>query len=310
MSKPSSSQSSAAAARNPIDPRTEGPIGLNESDPDFLANLGRRVRQARVERGMARSALSRAADVSERYLAQLESGEGNASVVLLRRIAAALGVRIADLLDSGEPVTEQLLIQRFLSSLPPKRLEEVLRRLTQDFGQEEAVRKKRITLIGLRGAGKTTLGAALAKSMRRPLVELDKEIEREAGISLSEVFLLYGQAGYRRIERRCLERVINSQEDIVLTVGGGIVSEPETYNLLLLNCYTVWIKAAPEEHMARVVAQGDLRPMAGHAEAMEDLRNILTARESLYGKADAVVDTSGCSIDNSLAALRQVIATG
>jgi XRE family aerobic/anaerobic benzoate catabolism transcriptional regulator len=286
------------------------PIGLNESDPDFLANLGRRVRQARVERGMARTALSRAADVSERYLAQLESGEGNASVVLLRRIAIALGVRITDLLDSGEPVTEQRLIQRFLSSLPPKRLEEVLRRLTQDFGQEEAVRRKRITLIGLRGAGKTTLGAALAKSMRRPLLELDEEIEREAGISLSEVFLLYGQAGYRRIERRCLERVINSQEDIVLTVGGGIVSEPETYNLLLLNCYTVWVKAAPEEHMARVVAQGDMRPMAGHAGAMEDLRNILVAREPLYGKADAVVDTSGAAAETSFAALQRAVAAG
>jgi XRE family aerobic/anaerobic benzoate catabolism transcriptional regulator len=164
-------------------------------------------------------------------------------------------------------------------------------------------------LVGLRGAGKTTLGAALAKALRRPLVELDKEIEREAGISLSEVFLLYGQAGYRRIELRCLERMIGSQEDIVLTVGGGVVSEPETYNLLLLNCFTVWIKAAPEEHMARVVAQGDMRPMAGHAEAMEDLRNILTAREPLYGKADAVVDTSGCSVEKSFAALQKAVAS-
>jgi XRE family transcriptional regulator, aerobic/anaerobic benzoate catabolism transcriptional regulator len=308
MRKLSTGHPSETGTPNPANAGTEGPIGLSDSDPDFLANLGRRVRQARMERGMARTALSRTADVSERYLAQLEAGEGNASIVLLRRIAVALGVRIADLLDSGEPVTEQRLIQRFLSSLPPQRLEEVLRRLTQDFGQEEAVRRKRITLIGLRGAGKTTLGAALAKSMRRPLVELDKEIEREAGISLSEVFLLYGQAGYRRIERRCLERVINSQEDIVLTVGGGIVSEPETFNLLLLNCYTVWVKAAPEEHMERVVAQGDMRPMAGHAEAMEDLRNILVAREPLYGKADAVVDTSGAKFETSLAALRRIIA--
>jgi len=310
MGKSSSNQSSEIRSTNRSDAAAEGPIGLNESDPDFLANLGRRVRQARVERGMARTALSRAADVSERYLAQLESGEGNASVVLLRRIAVALGVRIADLLDSGEPVGEQRLIQRFLSSLPPQRLEEVLRRLTQDFGQEEAVRRKRITLLGLRGAGKTTLGAALAKALRRPLVELDREIEREAGISLSEVFLLYGQAGYRRIERRCLERVINSQEDIVLTVGGGIVSEPDTYNLLLLNCYTVWVRAAPEEHMARVVAQGDMRPMTGHAEAMEDLRNILLAREPLYGKADAVIDTSGVTVETSFAALQRALAAG
>jgi XRE family aerobic/anaerobic benzoate catabolism transcriptional regulator len=286
----------------------DGPIALSESDPAFLASLGRRVREAREQRGMARKVLSRVANVSERYLAQLEAGEGNASVILLRRVAVALGVQLPDLLDSGEPVAEQRLIRRFLGSLPPKRLEEVLHRLTQDFGQEEAVRRKRITLVGLRGAGKTTLGAALAKKLRRPLIELDKEIEREAGISLSEVFLLYGQAGYRRIERRCLERMINSQEDMVLTVGGGIVSEAETYNLLLLNCFTVWIKAAPEEHMARVVAQGDMRPMAGHAEAMEDLRNILAARESLYGKADAVVDTSGSPVEKSFATLLRTVA--
>jgi XRE family aerobic/anaerobic benzoate catabolism transcriptional regulator len=129
-------------------------------------------------------------------------------------------------------------------------------------------------------------------------------------MTLSEVFSLYGHAAYRRLERRCLERMINSQEDMVLTVGGGIVSESETYNLLLLNCFTVWVKAAPEEHMARVVAQGDMRPMAGHAEAMEDLRSILTSRESLYSKADAVIDTTGCTIEKSLAALRKVAAAG
>jgi XRE family aerobic/anaerobic benzoate catabolism transcriptional regulator len=288
----------------------QAPIAVGESDATFLASLGRRVREARQQRGMARKVLSQTADVSERYLAQLEGGTGNASIILLRRIAAALGLQLTDLVDTDESPAEQRLIRRFLDSLPPARLEEVLRRLTAEFGQEEPVRRKRITLVGLRGAGKTTLGIALAKALRRRFVELDTEIEREAGISLSEVFLLYGQAGYRRIERRCLERVINSQEDIVLTVGGGIVSEPDTYNLLLLNCYTVWIKAAPEEHMARVVAQGDLRPMAGHAEAMEDLRNILSARESLYGKADAVVDTSGCPMETSFAALQQAIAPG
>lgn len=289
--------------------RASEPIALDKSDPDFLADLGRRVREAREQRGMARKVLSRAANVSERYLAQLEAGEGNASVVLLRRVAVALGVRLPDLLDSGQGAPEQRLIRRFLDSLPPEQLAAALRRLTEEFGQEKAVRRKRITLVGLRGAGKTTLGAALAKVLRRPLVELDKEIEREAGISLSEVFLLYGQAGYRRIERRCLERVIDTQDDIVLTVGGGIVSEPETYNLLLLNCYTVWIKAAPEEHMARVVAQGDTRPMAGHAEAMEDLRNILAAREPLYSKADAALDTSVSSVENSFQALRRLLDT-
>jgi XRE family transcriptional regulator, aerobic/anaerobic benzoate catabolism transcriptional regulator len=299
-----------AAAPESASGGAQVPIALHESDPDFLASLGRRVREAREQRGMARKVLSKTADVSERYLAALEAGEGNASIVLLRRVAAALGVRLADLLDSGEPVAEQRLIRRFLDSLPPGRLEDVLRRLTAEFGQDEAVRRKRITLVGLRGAGKTTLGMVLAKSLRRPFVELDKEIEREAGMSLSEVFLLYGQAGFRRIERRCLERIINSQDEIVLTVGGGIVSEPETYNLLLLNCFTVWIKAAPEEHMARVVAQGDTRPMAGHAEAMDDLRQILSSRESLYGKADTVVDTSGSTAQESFEALHGALTRG
>jgi XRE family aerobic/anaerobic benzoate catabolism transcriptional regulator len=284
------------------------PIALSESDPDFLAHLGRTVREAREQRGMARKVLSKDANVSERYLAQLEAGEGNASVVLLRRVAAALGLRLVDLLDPNTGVAEQRLIRRFLDSMPLDRLPEVLKRLTEEFGQVESVRRKRITLIGLRGAGKTTLGQALARKLRRPLIELDTQIEREAGLSLSEVFLLYGQAGYRRIERRCLDRIIGSQDEIVLTVGGGIVSEAETYNLLLLNCYTVWVKAKPEEHMTRVIAQGDTRPMAGHAEAMEDLRNILSAREPLYSKADITVDTSGRSVESSIAALQKAIA--
>lgn len=306
MGKVSSMPKAGPAER--ADATIQAPIGLTESDPEFLSSLGRRVRDAREQRGMARKALARDAQVSERYLAQLEAGEGNASVVLLRRVAAALGLRIADLLDPVGDVPEQRLLRRFLGGLSPERLQEVLQRLTAEFGQDITVRRKRITLLGLRGAGKSTLGQALAKAMRRPFVELDKEIEREAGISLSEVFLLYGQAGYRRIERRCLERIINSQDEIVLSVGGGIVSELETYNLLLMNCYTVWVKAQPEEHMSRVVAQGDTRPMAGNAEAMDDLRHILTSREPLYAKADMTLDTSGHTADSSLAELQQAVA--
>jgi XRE family transcriptional regulator, aerobic/anaerobic benzoate catabolism transcriptional regulator len=290
--------------------RHPAPIALADSDPEFLVKLGLRVRAARERRGMARRVLSKAADVSERYLASLEAGEGNASVILLRRVAGALGLQLTDLIDvDGEPA-EQQQIRRLLNSLPPSRLGEALRRLTEEFGQEEAVRRKRITLIGLRGAGKTTLGEALARNFHRPLVELDKEIEREAGISLSEIFSLYGQAGYRRIERRCLERIIGSRDEIVLTVGGGIVSEPETYNLLLLNCYTVWVKATAEEHMTRVVAQGDTRPMAGNAEAMNDLRNILISREPLYAKANLVLDTSGRPVESSIAELEQRLRAG
>ena len=280
-----------------------------ESDGVFLAAVGRVMRDRRVQQGMARRELSRAADVSERYLAQLETGEGNASIVLLRRVATALGTRIGDLLDAGSVAAERRAIDRLVNSLPQQRLEQVLRILTAEFGRDESVRFKRIALVGLRGAGKSTLGQALAAHLHRPFVELDREIEREAGISLSELFLLSGQAGYRRVERRCLERAIDSQRDMVLTVGGGIVSEAETYRLLLANCYTIWIKAAPEEHMARVIAQGDLRPMAGHAEAMEDLKRILASRESLYGQADGELDTAGHTVAQSLSALKRLVKT-
>jgi len=277
-------------------------------DAEFLAAMGKQVRAARERRGMARKVLSQNAGVSERYLAQLEAGEGNASVLLLRNVARALGMPMTELLDQRENPVEHRLIRRFLDRLPAHRLEDVVFRLMRDFGQEEAARKRRIALVGLRGAGKTTLGSALAKDLKFPFVELDREIEREAGISLSEVFLLYGQTGYRRIERRCLERVLETHAEMVMTVGGGIVSEPEAYNLLLQHCFTVWVKASPDEHMVRVVAQGDLRPMQGNAEAMDDLKRILDAREPLYRKADVTLDTSGEDPRQSLSKLRQAVA--
>jgi XRE family aerobic/anaerobic benzoate catabolism transcriptional regulator len=277
-------------------------------DGDFLRAMGKRVREARERRGMSRRAASEAAEVSERYLAQLEAGEGNASVVLLRRVAASLGVPMTDLVGNNETPVEQRLIRRFFEQLPANRLEDVILRLISDFGQREAARKNRIALVGLRGAGKSSLGAALAKDLGYPFVELDREIEREAALPLSEIFMLYGQAGYRRIERRCLERLLERGDPVVLAAGGGIVSERETYNLLLVSCYTVWIKASPEEHMSRVVSQGDFRPMDGHEAAMEDLRRILAAREPLYGRADAIVDTSGARFDDSLARLTGAVA--
>ena len=287
------------------------PPGAAADDPDdaeFLTAMGRHVREARERRGLARKTISQSAGVSERYLAQLEAGEGNASVLLLRSVARALELPLTELLDPRESSVEQRLIRRFLDRLPAHRLEEVVFRLMRDFGEDAASRRKRVALIGLRGAGKTTLGSALAAELRRPFVELDREIEREAGITLSEVFLLYGQTGYRRIERRCLERVVGAHPEMVMSVGGGIVSEAETYNLLLQRCYTVWVKASPDEHMARVVAQGDLRPMQGNTEAMDDLKRILDAREALYRKADITVDTSGEEPRQSLSRLRQAVA--
>jgi XRE family aerobic/anaerobic benzoate catabolism transcriptional regulator len=225
----------------------------------------------------------------------------------LRSVARALGMPLVELVGERESTVERRLVRRFLERLPEHRLEDVLFRLMREFGQEEATRKRRIALVGLRGAGKTTLGESLASELGVAFVELDREIEREAGIALAEVFLLYGQIGYRRIERRCLDRLLRDNAEMVLAVGGGIVSEPETYNTLLLNCFTVWVKASPDEHMARVVAQGDLRPMQGNTEAMDDLKRILASREPLYRKADATLDTSGDRPDESLKKLRDVV---
>jgi XRE family aerobic/anaerobic benzoate catabolism transcriptional regulator len=283
------------------------PAGEDVEDRDFLAALGRRVRQLREQRGMARKVLSRQSSISERYIAQLEAGEGNISIVLLRRVVAALGVPLTELLDEQDAPVEHRLIRSFLEQLPARRLEEVVLRLRTELGAEEAARSGRIALIGLRGAGKSTLGRMLAASAKLPFVELDEEIEREAGLSLSEVFLLYGQAGYRRLERRSLQRIVDSGQRCIVSVGGGIVSETNTYKLLLSKCFTVWLRATPEEHMARVVAQGDARPMAGNDEAMDDLRHILAAREPLYSRADAIVDTSGQTAEASLALLNDAL---
>jgi XRE family aerobic/anaerobic benzoate catabolism transcriptional regulator len=281
---------------------------LSSADSDFLAALGGRVRELRERRGMTRKRMALEADVSERYLGQLEAGEGNVSMLLLRRVAAALNVTLGEvLLPEQEDSVERRLIRRFLERIPAHRLEDVIFRLMREFGHEEATRRKRIALIGLRGAGKSTLGSLLSKQLNVPFIELDGEVERETGLPLNEIFSLYGQAGYRRIERRCLERLVAQHDRVVLSVGGGIVAEEEGFKLLLGNCFTVWLKAAPEEHMARVVAQGDLRPMAGNEEAMEDLKRILAAREPLYRKADAAVDTSGKTIEASLAKLRELV---
>lgn len=278
------------------------------ADTEFVQALGIRVRESRAQRGMSRKTLALNSDVSERYLAQVESGETNPSIMVLRHVAHALGISLIELLEPQQGSPEYRLISRFLEQLAPNRLEDALLRLMRDFGNEDASRRKRIALVGLRGAGKSTLGRALAAELSMPFVELNNAIEAEAGMSLNEVFMLYGQPGFRRLERRCLENFIAQHENAVITVGGGIVSEPETFNLLLMNCYTVWVKASPEEHMSRVVAQGDFRPMEGNAEAMEDMRRILSAREPLYSKADFTLNTTGQAPEVSLAQLRQAVA--
>ena len=282
--------------------------GEGSENGDFLAALGKRVRELRRRQGLTRRQLSAGAEVSERHLAQLEAGEGNISVVLLARIAEALDVSIASLfLPEAEEPAEKRLIQRFLERLPAHRLEDVVFRLMRDFGHEEKMRRMRIALLGMRGAGKSTLGAKLAAETENRFVELDREIEKETGIPLGEIFSLYGQSGFRSIEKRTLEKVLKENQRMVISVGGGLVSEKETFDYLLSHCYTVWIKAQPEEHMSRVVAQGDFRPMAANDQAMEDLRRILEAREPLYRKADLVLDTSGTSAEECFRKLKATL---
>jgi XRE family aerobic/anaerobic benzoate catabolism transcriptional regulator len=282
--------------------------GSLTGEKEFLPFVGARVRELRNQRGMTRKMVAHEADVSERHLAQLESGEGNISIVLLRRIAGALNVSLAELFVPRveEPVEKQT-IRRVLEKLPAHNLEEVASRLLREFGKNETLRRSRVALIGLRGAGKSTLGSRLAQESNVPFIELDREIEKDTGMPLAEIFSLYGQSGYRAIEKRTLQRVLRESECAVVSVGGGVVSEKETYEYLLSNCFTVWIKAQPDEHMSRVIAQGDFRAMAGSNQAMEDLRRILEAREPLYRKADLTLDTSGSSVEQTFSQLKTAV---
>ena len=296
--------STIAPARTAL-PATSG----RDTDAVYLAAIGERVREIRARRGMSRRMLAQDSGVSERYLASLESGRGNVSILLLKQIAQAIDVTVEQLTRNGpEAPTEVALLMQWLSRLSAPEISRAVETLHRAFGAGGRERTRRIALIGLRGAGKTTLGKRLAARRRVPFIELDREIEQAAGASLAELFLLYGLPAYRRHERRALEGLLLRDEPMVIATGGSIVSEPETVDLLLSTSRVVWLKAKPEEHMARVVAQGDQRPMAGSTEAMEDLKRILAGRELLYRKADLIVDTSGKTIGQSLRLLAQVTA--
>ena len=251
------------------------PLSAPQQEAAYLARLGERVRAWRSAHRMTRKTLASASGVSERYLAQLEAGQGNISVLLLRKIARAMHVAVESLVREDP---------------------------------EPGPAKRRIALIGLRGAGKSTLGAKLAAALGLPFVELDREVEREAGAKLGEVFAMYGQEAFRRFERRALERVLRTHDAAVIAAGGSIVTDPDSYRLLLDHCRTVWLKAKPEEHMNRVIAQGDMRPfegkMRGRSTALEEIRRLLADRERLYGGADASVDTTAKSLRTSLDELR------
>ena len=264
-------------------------------DDAYLRQVGERVRTLRNQRGMTRKALVQHARISERYLAQLELGKGNCSIVLLRRIARAIGVPVTQIVQEGsEPALDLVLLSQFLERLSPAALVEARDLLLQHFSESSNdARRRRTALIGLRGGGKSTLGRLLAERQNVPFIELDREIENRSGAPLSEIFDMFGQDTFRRAEREALDDVLRRHGHFVIATSGSIVTEPGTLELLLTSCFTIWVRAEPEEYMKRVMAQGDMRPMAKSVRAMEDLVSILRSREPLYAKADAVLMTSG-----------------
>jgi XRE family aerobic/anaerobic benzoate catabolism transcriptional regulator len=287
--------------------RNEAAADIGRSDA-FANAVGRLLRSARAKRGMTRRQLAEQSGASERYLAQIEGGQGNPSVIVLKAIAEALDLSIVDLLPRTDGRSETL-----------ERIVDVLRRMPQselpaiaDLIEGRAAlatdRAQRIALIGLRGAGKSTLGKRLAAKLGAPFIELDRMIEREYGASAPDLIEIAGIATFRRYERACLERVIGNHDAAVIATAGGIVANPDTYALLLRRTHTIWLKARPDDHMCRVMAQGDFRPMARNREAMADLIAILEARRADYARAEAELDTSGDTVDESFAKLEKIAA--
>lgn len=301
-------------AVNEAPPADAGDDAGGQHKHPFLVALGERVRALRARRGMTRKALSVATDVSERHLANLEYGVGNASILILLQVAQALQCSLAELVgDVTTSSPEWLMIRELLEQRDDATLRRVRAAIGEllgtggDHGQGAQARSSRVALVGLRGAGKSTLGQMLAEDLGYPFVELSREIEKFAGCSISEIQALYGQNAYRRYERRALEEAIQIYPEAVIATPGGIVSDPATFNLLLAHCTTVWLQAGPEDHMKRVLAQGDTRPMRASREAMEDLKSILAGRAAFYSKAEFKVDTSAAPLEATFATLRRTV---
>ncbi len=293
-----------------LDASTHGGRAGAPARHPFLVALGERVRALRARRGLTRKAVALASEVSERHLANLESGVGNASILVLLQVAQALQCTLAELLgDVTASSPEWLLIRELLEHRDEATLKRVRAQVGEMLGTggDNAARSSRVALIGLRGAGKSTLGRMLAEDLGFAYIELSREIEKFAGCSVAEIQSLYGMNAYRRYERRALEETVQLYAEAVIATPGGLVSEPATFNLLLAHCTTVWLKATPQDHMQRVIAQGDLRPMAASAEAMADLRTILAGREPFYAKAEFSLDTSAQALQPTFLALRALV---
>jgi XRE family aerobic/anaerobic benzoate catabolism transcriptional regulator len=281
----------------------------NEKDP-FLIALGERLKSLRGRRGFTRKALAQLADVSERHVANVESGVGNASIQFLRQLAQVLNCTLAEMIgDETASSPEWLMIREILRGRSDDELAKARTSLAGMFETptSDSARRQRVALIGLRGAGKSSLGQMLADHWMVPFIELSRQIEALAGCSIAEIHALYGPNAYRRYELRALEETVRNFPRAVIATPGGVVSDPAAFNLLLSHCYTVWLKASPEEHMGRVLAQGDTRPMSGNKEAMEDLKQILASRAQFYSKADQTFDTSEMTQEASFVGLLDVL---
>ncbi|KRB64224.1 MULTISPECIES: helix-turn-helix transcriptional regulator [Oxalobacteraceae] len=268
---------------------------LEEEKDPFLVALGERLRALRSRRGFTRKALARLANVSERHLANVESGVGNATIQFLRQLTTVLNCTLAEMIgDETATSPEWLMIREILRGRSDEELAKARSTLAGIFDAptSETARRQRVALIGLRGAGKSSLGRMLADQWMVPFIELSRHVETVAGCSVAEIHALYGPSAYRRYEYRALEDIIQRFPRAVIATPGGIVSDPATFNLLLSHCYTVWLQASPKDHMERVLAQGDTRPMSGNREAMEDLKSILESRAAFYSKADQTFNTS------------------
>ena len=281
--------------------------GNHDDDHPYLGRLGARVRQRREALGLTRRQLAAGSGLSERYLAQLELGEGNASILLIRRVAQTLEIAPELLLldaPAGEATAQIVGVLRYLDA---SALAQAATLLEQRFGRISQARRQRIALIGLRAAGKSTIGTALARRLQVPFHELDREVEREAGMNLANLFSIYGQDAYRSHERRALEALVARDGARVIATGGSLPTEPDVFELLRTHCFTVWLRAEPQDHMKRVIADGDLRPIRGRAQAMAELRAILAERESLYAQADLRIDTSANGVERCVEQVLEAI---